>query len=71
MCILTPDMVQNVIEKHTTHNTTFTTVDILEAIYNLTFLFDMHVQKITIKKKNYYIIGCVKRHGIDGKPQIS
>jgi hypothetical protein len=47
MCILTLDMVQDVIEKHLTRNTTFTTMDILEAIYNLIFLFDMHVQKIT------------------------
>jgi hypothetical protein len=50
MCILTPDMVQYIIEKHVTHNTTFMTMDIPKAIYNLTFLFDMHVPKKTKKK---------------------
>jgi hypothetical protein len=52
MCIFTLDVVQHIIDKQATHDTTFTNMDVLEPIYNLTLLFDM-CSEITNNKEIY------------------
>jgi hypothetical protein len=48
------DVVKHIIDKQTTHETTFTNIDVLEPIYNLTLLFDMCFE-ITKNKENIII----------------
>jgi hypothetical protein len=50
MCIFTPDVVQHIIDKQATHDTTFTNMDVLELVYTLTLLFDMCFETKTKKK---------------------
>jgi uncharacterized phage-associated protein len=41
MYIFTLNVVQHIIEKQDTHDTTFTNMDVPKLVYNLTLLFDM------------------------------
>jgi hypothetical protein len=50
MCIFTPNVVQHIIDKQATHDTTFTNMDVLEPIYNLILLFDMCFETTTKNK---------------------
>jgi hypothetical protein len=69
MCILTLNVVQHIIEKQATHDTTFTNMDVLELVYNLTLFFDMCFGTRTKKNKNYYIISYLEQQENDNIPQ--
>jgi hypothetical protein len=56
MCIFTLDVVQHIIDKQVTHDTTFTNMDVLKPIYNLNLLFDTCFETTTKKNKDYYIV---------------
>jgi hypothetical protein len=51
MCILTLNVVQHIIDKQATHDTTFTNMDVPKLIYNLILLFDMCFEIRTKKTK--------------------
>jgi hypothetical protein len=51
MCILTLNVVQNIINKQATHDIIFTNKDVLELVNILTLLFDMCFETRTKKKK--------------------
>ncbi len=70
MCILTLNVVQNIINKQATHDITFTNMDVLELVYILTLLFDMCFET-TRKKKDYYIISHLEQQENDNIPQTS
>jgi hypothetical protein len=69
MCIFTPNVVQHIIDKQATHDTTFTNMDVSEPTYSLILLFDMCFETTTKNNKDYYIISRLKQQENDNIPQ--
>jgi hypothetical protein len=69
MCIFTPNVIQHIIDKQATHDTTFTNMDVPESTYTLTLLFDVCFEIRTNENKYYYIISHLEQQENDNIPQ--
>jgi hypothetical protein len=59
MCVLSAEIVKNIIEKHRTDSPPFPTMNVEDSVHNLTLLFDMRNTQGSNKNSNYYTIGNV------------
>jgi hypothetical protein len=59
ICILSAEIVKNIIDKHRTDSPAFPTMSMEDSIHNLTLLFDMWNTQCSKKNSNYYSIGNV------------
>ena len=63
MCILTLEIISNIIQPNNTLTTFFPTMSVLSAVYNLTILFDMCDIAQHKKHNDFYVIGHIHRRG--------
>jgi hypothetical protein len=73
MCVLTPDVIQQIIENATLHSMSFSHMDVPQEVYDLALLFDMRTQEGPKKHVDFHSIGNVhlrNGHGSDkrGEP---
>ena len=70
MCILTPEIISNIIQSSEMHTNLFPTMYVPSTIYDLTILFDMRNTTPHKKQNNFYVIGDIHRCGasINGIP---
>jgi hypothetical protein len=61
MCVLSAEIVKNIIEKHRIDPPAFPTMNVEDSVHNLTLLFDMRNTQGSKKNSNYYTIGNVCR----------
>ena len=60
MCILIPDVMQQIIETATLHSMSFSHMDVpQDQVYDLILLFDMRTQEGPIKHVDFHFIGNV------------
>ena len=63
MCILTLEIISNMIQPNNTPTTFFPTMYVPSAIYDLTILFDMRDTAQHNKHNDFYVIGDIHRCG--------
>jgi hypothetical protein len=70
MCILTPEIISNIIQSSETHTNLFPTMSVPSTVYDSTILFDMRSTAQHKKHNDFYTIGDIHRRGAleDGIP---
>ena len=59
MCILTPEIISNIIQSSNTHIENFPTLFVPSTVYDLTILFDIRDTAPHNKYNDFYVIGDV------------
>ena len=59
MCVLTPDVIQQIIGNATLHSISFSHMNIPQEVYDLALLFDMRTQERPRKHVDFHSIGNV------------
>ena len=73
MCVLTPQIISNIIQSSETHTNIFPTMCVPSTVYDLTILFHMRNTTPHKKQNDFYVIGDIHRcdasdHGIPNEP---
>jgi hypothetical protein len=69
MCILSAEIVKNILDKHRIDSPVFPTMNVEDSVHNLTLFFDMCNTQGFKKNLNYYTIGNICRR-LDNKNKL-